>query len=107
MGSGSSGASMTVGSGISVNIRGRQRTYWLAAGGKLRDLQTAQALPGNGREIARKLIANGGTVLTKSQVEKMRKERQEERANTPDYELGNPFNERGRKKRVYRERRRN
>ena len=35
----------------------------------------------------------------------IRKKRLEDRANTPDYEMGNPFNERGRAKRIYRPRR--
>ena len=46
-----------------------------------------------------------GSFLTKSEVENIRKKRLEDRANTPDYEMGNPFNERGRAKRIYRPRR--
>lgn len=44
--------------------------------------------------------------LSKADVNKLRKQYLEDRANTPDYETGNPFGERGRGKTVYRPRKR-
>lgn len=105
-GRGASGRGLKTGQGISMKLNGRQQTFWLDVSGKLRNLVTTKTIPG-GKEAAQKLIQSGkATVLSKEQVENMRAARFEERKNRPDYETGNPFHERGKKKLVYRPRRR-
>lgn len=90
-------------SGVTVNIRGKQKTYFLR-NGKLQDIQTLQFVHGDGKYFLTKLVQSGGKPLSKNQVQKITAKRTEERAKVPDYELGNPFNERGKKKLVYRPR---
>lgn len=68
--------------------------------------ETNRFLPGEGRELIKKMMQSGGTPLSKKQVEEQRKARAEYYQNKPDYELGNPFRERGLGKTVYRPRRR-
>lgn len=89
--------------GVTVNIRGKQKTYFLR-NGKLQDIQTLQFVQGDGKYVLTKLVQSGGKPLSKNQVQKITAKRTEERAKVPDYELGNPFNERGKKKLVYRPR---
>lgn len=90
--------------GVTVNIRGKEKTYFLR-NGKLQDSQTLQFVPGDGTNTLKKIVNSGGKALSAKQVRRMSKSRAEERARTPDYELGNPFGERGKKKSVYRPRR--
>ncbi len=89
--------------GVTVNIRGKQKTYFFR-NGKLQDSQTLQFVQGDGKAVLNKLVQSGGRPLSKDQVKKIMTKRAEERSKVPDYELGNPFNERGKKKLVYRPR---
>lgn len=90
------------GQGIQMAICGKNRNFWLDSGGKLRDLERTTALPGDGKSLSKKLIKQGALILSKNQVEAIRQKRIDDRANTPDYETGNPFCERGKGKLVYR-----
>lgn len=108
MGNASSRNIGTQGTGIAYkSANGKIVNYFVASDG-LRRIDNAEKMPSrtlSPKEIAQKLIENGkATFLSKSQIDELRKKRQEERAKTPDYELGNPFGERGRGKRVYRPR---
>lgn len=90
--------------GVTVSIRGKQETYYLR-NGKLQNSHTLRFMPGDGKTALNKLVQSGGKPLTAKQVQRMTANRAEDRARTPDYETGNPFNERGKKKLVYRPRR--
>lgn len=89
--------------GVTVNIGRKQKTYFLR-NGKLQDSQTLQFVPGDGKTVLDKFVQSGGHPLSKDQVKRITAKRTEERLKVPDYELGNPFNERGKKKLVYRPR---
>lgn len=100
------------GEGISITIRGITHIYWIDVGGELRDLHTGKALrsiQASGSDLAETLIYGGATVLDKDQIKKAKEARREERKNTPDYELLNPFRTHGWanaiKKNIYRPRR--
>lgn len=101
-GRGSSGGSYF---GVTINIGGKQKSYFLR-NGRLQDSQTLKFMPGNGEALLKKLVQNGGNPLLKKQISEMMKKRAEEREKVPDYETGNPFGERGKGKLVYRPRRR-
>lgn len=105
---GSVGRTPSVG-GIAISVRNKLRNYFIDANNTLRDVQSGQVFPGSenrASELVKQLQERGsGTVISKSEMDNIRKNRQEERANRPDYELGNVFNERGRGKTVYRPRR--
>ena len=90
-----------------TNSQGKTAVYIVTTDG-LRELKTA-AKYGTGnydvKQVAQKMIESGrGEFLSKSQVEELKQKRNKEWKEKPDYELGNPFNERGRGKRVYRPR---
>lgn len=96
--------------GISVQIRGRNRQYFIDDNNTLRDVQSGQVFPtseNNARQLIQQLQSQGNaTVISRAEMNTIRQNRQTERSNRPDYELGNVFNERGRGKTVYRPRRR-
>lgn len=90
-GSGAGGAkgrreSYAVG-GFSVTIQGRERIYFQSAGGEFRDLQATNDVVS--KEIANKLLKNGkARPISKTEMSKIKTERNKERAAKPDYELG-------------------
>lgn len=99
----------TQGTGIAYKAaNGRIVNYFVASDG-LRRIDNAEKMSSRNlstKELTEMLIEKGkATFLSKSQIDELRKKRQEERAKTPDYELGNPFGERGRGKNIYRPRR--
>lgn len=102
---GGRGSAGGVYAGVTVNIGRKQKTYFLR-NGKLQDSQSLQFIQGDGKSLLNKLVQSGGKPLSKKQVGEIVAKSAENRANVPDYELGNPFNEKGKKKLVYRPRRR-
>ena len=102
----------TLGTGIAItNKDGGVTNYFVASDG-LREIRTARQAPKSKsmttKDQVRKLLeSNNVKFLSKSDVDKLQKKRQEDRANTPDYELGigTPWGNRGASKRVYRPRR--
>ena len=102
----------TLGTGIAItNKNGGVTNYFVASDG-LREIRTARQAPKSKsmttKDQVRKLLeSNNVKFLSKSDVDKLQKKRQEDRANTPDYELGigTPWGNRGASKRVYRPRR--
>lgn len=100
-GRGGSGGSYA---GVSITRNGKTTTYILR-NGQLQNAQTLSFMPNTNKETLSKMISAGGKALTNKDVKAMQEQRNKERANTPDYELGNPFGERGKKKLVYRPRR--
>lgn len=106
-GGGGGAAKYTIpsGGGIQINISGKQRTYFKDANGTLRDMQNpSNTIPKS--VSVKNLIDNmGGKVISKSNMQKRKREREIDRKNTPDYELMNPFHKRGMGKTVYRPRR--
>ena len=103
-----SGKIGTTGTGVSLVRNGKTSNYYITSDGSLRDIVSGNKINRelSGKETVERMIATGSaTFLSKSQVNDIRQRRFEERASRPDYELGNPFNERGRSKRVYRPRR--
>ena len=102
----------TLGTGIAItNKNGGVTNYFVASDG-LREIRTARQAPKSKsmttKDQVRKLLeSNNAKFLSKSDVDKLQKKRQEDRANTPDYELGTgtPWGNRGASKRVYRPRR--
>lgn len=98
-----------IGSGIQYTFsNGKTKTYYITADGSLRDIVSGEKANRDftGAETAKRMIESGnGTYLSKSQINELRNNRLEDRKNTPDYETGNPFGERGRGKTVYRPRR--
>lgn len=100
-GRGSSGSTYA---GVSINIAGKQKSYYLR-NGRLQNSQTLEFMPGDGKNLLKTLISKGGKPLSTKQIREIEKKEMEERAKVPDYETGNPFRERGRRKLVYRPRR--
>lgn len=102
----------TLGTGIAItNKNGGVTNYFVASDG-LREIRTARQAPKSKsmttKDQVRKLLeSNNVKFLSKSDVDKLQKKRQEDRDNTPDYELGigTPWGNRGASKRVYRPRR--
>ena len=90
---------------------GRVVNYFVGAGG-LREIISGQPFPKpktmTTQELVKKLLENSNVkFLSKADIDKLRKQRREDRKNTPDYELGIgvPWGNRGARKRVYRPRR--
>ena len=97
-----------VGTGVKYTVNGKERNLYVTSTGRLIDITTAERINKSlsAEETVKRIVESGkGTFLSKSEVDKLIKKRLKERAETPDYELGNPFNERGRAKRVYRPKR--
>lgn len=97
-----------VGTGIAVEKNGKITNYFVASDG-LREIRTASKAPKPKNmtvkeQVKKMLESNNVTFLSKSDVENLHKKYHDDRAKTPDYELGNPFGERGMGKRVYRPR---
>lgn len=106
--SATSGSIGAPGTGVTVTLNKKTYNYYVSADGSLRDIVSGNKINKelSGEETVKRMIDSGkGSFLTKSEVDNIRKKRLEDRANTPDYEMGNPFNERGRAKRIYRPRR--
>ena len=102
----------TVGTGIAVTHENGKVTNYVVTNGGLREVRTARPVPKSKtmttQEQVKKMLENSNTkFLSKSDIDKLRKQYQEDRANTPDYELGigTPWGNRGASKRVYRPRR--
>ena len=102
----------TVGTGIAVTHENGEVTNYVVTNGGLREVRTARPAPKSKtmttQEQVKKMLENSNTkFLSKSDIDKLRKQYQEDRANTPDYELGigTPWGNRGASKRVYRPRR--
>lgn len=97
-----------VGTGVKyISPNGKTYNYFISPDGSLRDIVSGNKVnkANSGKETAKRMIESGkATFLEKSQVNELKEKRFAERAERPDYELGNPFNERGRAKRVYRPR---
>lgn len=91
--------------GVRITTNGATKTYFFR-NGKLQNAETLQFIPNSSKSTLDKLISAGGTRLSKRQVSDIVKKRADDRAKTPDYELGNPFRERGKGKSIYRPRRR-
>lgn len=102
----------TVGTGIAVTHENGKVTNYVVTNGGLMEIRSARPAPKSKtmttQEQVKKMLENSNTkFLSKSDIDKLRKQYQEDRANTPDYELGvgTPFGNRGARKRVYRPRR--
>ena len=102
----------TVGTGIAVTHENGKVTNYVVTNGGLMEIRSARPAPKSKtmttQEQAKKMLENSNTkFLSKSDIDKLRKQYQEDRANTPDYELGvgTPWGNRGASKRVYRPRR--
>ena len=81
-----SGNSARVG-GFSVTIQGNERIYFQAAGGEFRELQATNDVIS--KEMANKLLKNGkARPISKTEMSKIKAERNKERAAKPDYEMG-------------------
>lgn len=73
--------------GFSVTIQGRERIYFQSAGGEFRDLQATNDVVS--KEIANKLLKNGkARPISKTEMSKIKTERNKERAAKTDYEMG-------------------
>lgn len=73
--------------GFAVTIQGRERIYFQAAGGEFRDLQATNDVVSN--ELANKLLKNGNArPISKTEMSRIKTERNKERASKPDYEMG-------------------
>lgn len=89
----SSGAGNKIG-GLSITLNGKQRNYFIDASGTLRDISSAEILGGRtqvgkAESTINNFVSQGkGTALTRTEVAKLKEERLERIANTPDYELG-------------------
>lgn len=98
------------GTGLRVTLPNGKTVDYAVRAGVYRGIQNAaQTIPtGNltNAQMAQKMIDGGSAeFLSASKVDEISKKRAEERANRPDYEMGNPFGERGRSKSIYRPRR--
>lgn len=81
-----SGSSARAG-GFSVTIQGKERIYFQAADGEFRELQATNDVIS--KEMATKLLKNGkARPISKTEMSKIKTERNKERAAKPDYELG-------------------
>lgn len=83
----------TVGTGIAVTHKNGKVTNYVVTNGGLREVRTASPAPKSKtmttQEQVKKMLENSNTkFLSKSDIDKLRKQYQEDRANTPDYELG-------------------
>lgn len=101
-----------VGTGIAVTHENGKVTNYVVTNGGLMEIRSARPAPKSKtmttQEQVKKMLENSNTkFLSKSDIDKLRKQYQEDRANTPDYELGigTPWGNRGASKRVYRPRR--
>ena len=93
------------GTGVKYTANGKEKYMYVTSTGRLIDITTAEKVNKtlSAEETVKRIVESGrGTFLSKAEVDKLVKKRLKERAETPDYELGNPFNERARAKRVYR-----
>lgn len=99
------------GTGVAIELNGKTRYYRITEANSLLEISGRSSPLNTGRlsakEFVKKMIDSGkGTYISKAEVKRRVEEKWGERKNRPDYELGNPFGERGRKKTVYRPRRR-
>ena len=95
-GSGTSGKGKgigTVGTGIAITHENGKVTNYVVTNGGLREVRTARPAPKSKtmttQEQVKNMLKNSNTkFLSKSDIDKLRKQYQEDRANKPDYELG-------------------
>ena len=101
-----------VGTGIAITHENGKVTNYVVTNGGLREVRTARPAPKpktmtTQEQVKKMLESSNVKFLSKSDIDKLHKQYQEDRANTPDYELGlgTPWGNRGASKRVYRPRR--
>lgn len=99
----------TVGTGIAVTSKNGKVINYIVTNGGLMEVRSGRPAPKSKtmttQEQVKKMLENSNTkFLSKSDVDKLLKQYREDRANTPDYELGlgTPWGNRGASKRVYR-----
>jgi hypothetical protein len=68
-GRGSSGSTYT---GDSINIAGKQKSYYLR-NGRLQNSQTLEFMPGDGKSLLKTLISKGGKPLSTKQIREIEK----------------------------------
>lgn len=102
----------TVGTGIAITHENGKVTNYVVTNGGLREVRTARPAPKfetmtTQEQVKKMLESSNVKFLSKSDIDKLYKQYHEDRANTPDYELGlgTPWGNRGASKRVYRPRR--
>lgn len=102
----------TVGTGIAITHENGKVTNYVVTNDGLREVRTARPAPKSKtmttqEQVKKMLESSNVKFLSKSDINKLYKQYREDRANTPDYELGGgtPWGNRGARKTVYRPRR--
>jgi hypothetical protein len=107
-GRGGSGARLNVSNagGVRTIINGRETVY-AVRNGRLQNLQSLQFVQTkqSAQTAMKNMVERGATLLSKNEIKKITSSKAKARKNRPDYELGNPFRERGKGKTVWRQKR--
>lgn len=92
------------GEGFTIMMGGKDKTYFIDASGKAREMSSATPLNGDVKTILKNAKERGflRKTYTKSEMSAMQKARNEERKSRPDYELLG--NTRGKGKTIIRDR---